>query len=93
MSSMKALLLTLLLALPAAAHPGHSEYFPDTLAAPEVAADEYLNDYVNHGFITGYGRPEVIYGYDIEARQNRLVVPAESLPYFQHPYNNFVTTW
>lgn len=90
---MKALLLALLLAMPAAAHPQHEPYFPDTLAAPEVAAEDYLQDYLNHGFITGYGRREVIMGWDIETRQNRLVVPAESLPYFQHPYNNFVTTW
>ena len=90
---MKALLLTLLLALPAAAHTGHPEHFPDTLAAPEVAADEYLNDYVNHGYMTGYGRPEVVHGYNIQAAQNRLVVPEESLGYFRHPYNNFVTTW
>ena len=90
---MKALLLVMLLALPAAAHPGHQDYFPDTLAAPEVDAEEYLNDYLNHGFITGYGRHEVIMGWDIEARQNRLVVPAESLPYYQHPYNQGATTW
>ena len=90
---MKALLLVMLLALPAAAHPGHQDYFPDTLAAPEVDAEEYLNDYLNHGFITGYGRTEVIMGWDIEARQNRLVVPAESLPYYQHPYNQGATTW
>lgn len=90
---MKAILLALLLALPAAAHPGHQEYFPDTLAAPEVDAEEYLNDYLNHGFVTGYGRPEVIMGWDIEARQQRLVVPAESLNYYQHPYNQLVTTW
>lgn len=90
---MKALLLVMLLALPAAAHPGHQDYFPDTLAAPEVDAEEYLNDYLNHGFVTGYGRTEVIMGWDIEARQNRLVVPAESLPYYQHPYNQGATTW
>lgn len=90
---MKALLLVMLLALPAAAHPGHQDYFPDTLTAPEVDAEEYLHDYLNHGFITGYGRPEVIMGWDIEARQQRLIVPAESLPYHRHPYNQLVTTW
>ena len=90
---MKAILLALLLALPAAAHPNHEPYFPDTLTAPEVDSEEYLNDYLNHGFITGYGRTEVIMGWDIEARQQSLVVPAESLNYYQHPYNQLVTTW
>ena len=90
---MKALLLVLLLALPAAAHPDHEPYFPDTLAPAEVDAEEYLHDYLNHGFITGYGRPEVIMGWDIEARQQRMIVPAESLGYFRYPHNEYVTTW
>jgi hypothetical protein len=90
---MKALLLVMLLALPVSAHPGHEPYFPNTLAAPEVDAEEYIHDYLNHGFITSYGRIEAIMGWDIESRQQRLVVPSESLNFYRHPYNQFVTTW
>ena len=88
---MKALLLTLLLMSPAMAHEGH-HYFPDT-PAPEMSAETYFEDYLNHGFVTGYGRPEVIMGWDIEARHNRLIVPGESQPFFQYPYNEFVTSF
>lgn len=89
----KFLIAMLVLSTPAVAHSQHQDYFENTLEASEVSADTYLNDYLNHGFVTGYGRPEVIMGWDITFRQNRLVVPAESMNYFKHPYNEFVTTW
>ena len=90
---MKLILALLLLATPAMAHEPHPEYFENTLEASEVHPDTFLNDYLNHGFVTSYGRPEVIMGWDMEVRQQRLVVPDKSLPYFQHPYNQMVTTW
>ena len=90
---MKALLLVLLLALPAAAHPTHVDHFPNTLEASEVDSDAFLQEYVNHGFITGYGRPEVIYGYDVVIREGRLVVPTDAQRFFKYPYNEMVTSW
>lgn len=90
---MKALLLALLLALPAAAHPSHDNYFPNTLEASEVDTNAYINNFLNHGLVTAYGYPEVMYAYDIEAREYRLVVPAETLEYYRFPYNELVTTW
>ena len=89
---MKHLILAVLLAAsPVAAHEGN-HYFPQS-AAPEVDAEQYLEDYTNHGFITCYGKVDCLMRWDMTNTQGRLVVPQESLNYFRHPYNSSVTTW
>ena len=67
-------------------------YFPQSMA-PEVSADTYINDYLNHGFVTSYGQVNNLLRWDVEVAQGRVVVPAESLNYFKHPYNQYFTTW
>ena len=89
---MKHLILAVLLAAsPVAAHEG-DHYFPQA-AAPEVDAEQYLEDYANHGFITCYGKVDCLMRWDMSNAQRRLVVPGESLGYFRYPYNEAVTTW
>ena len=88
---MKHIILAILLATPAVAHPG-DHYLPNT-PAPEMSAEEYTDDYVNHGYITCYGKAECIARWDIQAAQGRLIVPRGSQGYFRHPYNNLITTW
>ena len=89
---MKHLLLLFFLCAPVAAHEGHHHPNPQS-PTPEVDAELYLNDYVDHGFITGYGREEVKMGWDMEVAQRRLVVPAEVLPFLKYPFHTSFTTW
>ena len=88
---MKALLLSLLLMSPAMAHEGH-HYYPDPPQA-EMSAEAYLDDYVNHGAVTCYGRVECLHRYSVVGYQNRLIVPGETQQLYRYPYNEFVTSY
>ena len=88
---MKALLLSLLIMSPAMAHTG-DHWFPDT-PTPEMSAEAYLEDYLNHGVVTCYGRVECLHAYDGKLFQNRLIVPGETQQFYRYPYNNFVTSY
>ena len=73
---MKHLLLLILLAAPAMAHQG--PHYNPQVDAPEMGAAEYVDDYVNHGFITCYGRSECIAQWNAVGTQGRMIVPGES---------------
>ena len=88
---MKHLILALLLSMPAHAHIG--EHYHPNAPAPEVSAEQYLDDYLNHGYITCYGKTECLTQWDIKGAQGRMIVPRESQNYFRHPYHNLVTSW
>ena len=89
---MKLFFIMMMLATPVFAHDGGHEY-PGQVNTPEMSAEHYVTDYVNHGFVTCYGRAECIGTWDIDGSGTRMVVPQESQQFFRHPYDNFVTTW
>ena len=87
---MKHLLIALMLATPVAAHEGFHQ-FPQTISGNTIDADAFVNNHVNHGQITCYGKPDCIYAYDVEARDLRMVVPVDVEPFFRFPYDRIVT--
>lgn len=88
---MKLLLTLLLLTTPAMAHTG-DHHTPNRLPAT-MSVDSYLNDTVNHGYITCYGRPDCRGYYDGEVRQGRMIVPNPTQHFYRYPYNEYVTVW
>ena len=88
---MKLLLTLLLLATPVMAHDGE-HYHPNRLPAT-MSADTYIDDTVNHGPITCYGRLECQRYYNGEIRQGRMVVPNPTQHFYRYPYNEYVTVW
>ena len=92
---MKHLFLAVLLcASPVMAHEGN--HYNNQRTPATMSAEAYTDDYLNHGYITCYGRQECLARWEIEGMPTnppRLIVPRESLNYFQYPYNQLVTTW
>ena len=88
---MKLLVALMLLAMPAMAH--QEEHYFDNPHPATISADAFVNDTVNHGYVTCYGRSNCILTYDIEAATGRMIVPNGVQHYFKYPYNQFVTVW